>query len=48
MLESGKYNTSKNISFAAISPYKAKATIIQTEINYARLENYNSLISEVI
>jgi hypothetical protein len=43
-----KYKADKNITFAAISPYKAKATIIQTEINYTGLKNCNSLVSEVI
>ena len=38
----------KDITLVNITPYKAKAIIIQTEINYRGLENYNTLVSEVI
>jgi hypothetical protein len=48
MLASDKYKANKNMTFAAISPYKAEATIIQTEINHTGLKNCNSLVSEVV
>jgi hypothetical protein len=48
MLVLDKYKANKNMTFIIISFYKAKAIIIQIEINYASLKNYNSLISEVI
>jgi hypothetical protein len=34
--------------FVFISSYKAEAIIIQIEINYYGLKNYNTLISKII
>jgi hypothetical protein len=48
ILRSDKCTANKDISFASISPYKAEATMIQTEINYRGLKNCNALVSEVV
>jgi hypothetical protein len=48
MLASDKCDADKNMSFASISPYKAEATMIQTEINHSGLKNCDSLVSEVV
>jgi hypothetical protein len=48
MIDSDIYKADKNISFVAISPYKAEATMIQMEINHSGLKNCDSLVSEVV
>jgi hypothetical protein len=48
MLRSDECTANKDMSFASISPYKAEATMIQTEINHRGLKNCDALVSEVV
>jgi hypothetical protein len=48
MLRSDECTANKDMSFTSISPYKAEAIMIQTEINYCGLKNCNALVSEVV
>lgn len=47
-LQSNEYTIDRDMTLVNITPYKAKAIIIQTEINYRGLKNYNALVSEVV
>jgi hypothetical protein len=48
MIDKKACGVEQNLTLAAISPYKAEATMIQTEINASRLQNCDSLVSEVV